>query len=217
MSFALLAGGQRQQQHNIRSFTDHRRQPTVGAGFVIFTLLPHGGFARVNRLLDTVVAADQALPVDNSEDLLPCRGMTADPPARPQAKNGNKGRVFDQWRHGEGPALESCIPITGFGAAVNDPHTGRLTGTPVHSPECIASCFRPNYVMEKPAVLGDVGDPSRLRVLDLGSLREYEPDPARFQGDADELARRRRVPLFLLLNCRAVAVEDTSVSCRGQR
>lgn len=36
--------------------------------------------------------------------------------------------------------------------------------------------------------------------LTVTSLRECEPDPARFDGDTDELARRRRVPLFLLLN-----------------
>jgi SAM-dependent methyltransferase len=38
--------------------------------------------------------------------------------------------------------------------------------------------------------------------LTLTSLRECEPDPARFDGHADELARRQRVPLFLLLNTR---------------
>jgi hypothetical protein len=39
--------------------------------------------------------------------------------------------------------------------------------------------------------------------LTVTSLRECEPDPARFDGDTDELTRRRRVPLFLLLNGRA--------------
>jgi len=39
--------------------------------------------------------------------------------------------------------------------------------------------------------------------LTVTSLRECEPDAARFEGDADELTRRRRVPLFLLLNARA--------------
>lgn len=38
--------------------------------------------------------------------------------------------------------------------------------------------------------------------LTLTALRECEPDPARFNGHTDELARRRRVPLFLLLNAR---------------
>lgn len=38
--------------------------------------------------------------------------------------------------------------------------------------------------------------------LTLTSLRECEPDPTRFAGDTGELARRRRVPLFLLLNDR---------------
>jgi SAM-dependent methyltransferase len=38
--------------------------------------------------------------------------------------------------------------------------------------------------------------------LTLTALRECEPDPARFDGHTDELARRRRVPLFLLLNTR---------------
>lgn len=66
---------------------------------MFFSLLPHGGFACVNRLLDTIVAAHQALSVDNSEDLLPRRRMAADPPARAQAQNGNKARVFDQWSH----------------------------------------------------------------------------------------------------------------------
>lgn len=33
----------------------------------------------------------------------------------------------------------------------------------------------------------------------LTGLRECEPVPTRFDGDAAELARRRRVPLFLLL------------------
>jgi len=42
--------------------------------------------------------------------------------------------------------------------------------------------------------------------LTVTSLRECEPDAARFEGDADELVRRRRVPLFLLLNARAPAV-----------
>ncbi len=42
--------------------------------------------------------------------------------------------------------------------------------------------------------------------LTVTSLRECQPDAARFEGDADELARRRRVPLFLLLNARAPAV-----------
>lgn len=36
--------------------------------------------------------------------------------------------------------------------------------------------------------------------LTLTALRECEPEPTRFDGHADELARRRRVPLFLLLN-----------------
>lgn len=36
----------------------------------------------------------------------------------------------------------------------------------------------------------------------LTALRECEPAPARFNGHTDELARRRRVPLFLLLNPR---------------
>lgn len=39
--------------------------------------------------------------------------------------------------------------------------------------------------------------------LTVTSLRECEPDPARCDGDPDELVRRRRVPLFLLLNGRA--------------
>jgi len=38
--------------------------------------------------------------------------------------------------------------------------------------------------------------------LTLTALRECEPVPERFDGHADELARRRRVPLFLLLNTR---------------
>ncbi len=42
--------------------------------------------------------------------------------------------------------------------------------------------------------------------LTVTSLRECEPDAARFGGDADELVRRRRVPLFLLLNARTPAV-----------
>lgn len=41
--------------------------------------------------------------------------------------------------------------------------------------------------------------------LTVTSLRECEPDAARFDGDTDELTRRRRVPLFLLLNARAPA------------
>lgn len=41
--------------------------------------------------------------------------------------------------------------------------------------------------------------------LTVTSLRECEPDAARFDGNADELVRRRRVPLFLLLNARAPA------------
>lgn len=41
--------------------------------------------------------------------------------------------------------------------------------------------------------------------LTVTSLRECEPDAARFEGDTDELIRRRRVPLFLLLNARAPA------------
>jgi SAM-dependent methyltransferase len=39
--------------------------------------------------------------------------------------------------------------------------------------------------------------------LTVTSLRECEPDPTRFGGDAGELARRRRVPLFLLINAHA--------------
>lgn len=38
--------------------------------------------------------------------------------------------------------------------------------------------------------------------LTLTALRECEPDPARFDGHTEELARRQRVPLFLLLNMR---------------
>lgn len=38
--------------------------------------------------------------------------------------------------------------------------------------------------------------------LTLTALRECEPEPTRFDGHTDELARRRRVPLFLLLNTR---------------
>lgn len=38
--------------------------------------------------------------------------------------------------------------------------------------------------------------------LTLTALRECGPDPARFDGHTDELARRQRVPLFLLLNTR---------------
>lgn len=36
--------------------------------------------------------------------------------------------------------------------------------------------------------------------ITLTSLRECQPAADRFAGDTDELARRRRVPLFLLLN-----------------
>jgi SAM-dependent methyltransferase len=39
--------------------------------------------------------------------------------------------------------------------------------------------------------------------LTVTSLRECKPEPARFDGHTDELARRRRVPLFLLVNARA--------------
>lgn len=38
--------------------------------------------------------------------------------------------------------------------------------------------------------------------LTLTALRECEPDPTRFDVHTDELARRRRVPLFLLLSGR---------------
>lgn len=41
--------------------------------------------------------------------------------------------------------------------------------------------------------------------LTVTSLRECEPDASHFQGDTDELTRRRRVPLFLLLNARLSA------------
>lgn len=37
----------------------------------------------------------------------------------------------------------------------------------------------------------------------LTALSECEPEPARFDGDEAELARRRRVPLFLLLSAQA--------------
>jgi SAM-dependent methyltransferase len=37
----------------------------------------------------------------------------------------------------------------------------------------------------------------------LTALRECMPVPERFDGDTEELTRRRRVPLFLLLNARA--------------
>jgi SAM-dependent methyltransferase len=37
----------------------------------------------------------------------------------------------------------------------------------------------------------------------LTALRECKPEPGRFGGDEAELARRRRVPLFLLLSARA--------------
>lgn len=39
--------------------------------------------------------------------------------------------------------------------------------------------------------------------FNLTVLRECEPEPGRFGGDEAELARRRRVPLFLLLSARA--------------
>jgi SAM-dependent methyltransferase len=39
--------------------------------------------------------------------------------------------------------------------------------------------------------------------FNLTALRECEPEPGRFGGDEAELARRRRVPLFLLLSARA--------------
>ena len=38
--------------------------------------------------------------------------------------------------------------------------------------------------------------------LTVTSIRECEPDSARFAGDTEELSRRRRVPLFLLLNAK---------------
>ena len=38
--------------------------------------------------------------------------------------------------------------------------------------------------------------------LTLTALRECQPEPARFDGHTEELARRQRVPLFLLLNAR---------------
>lgn len=41
--------------------------------------------------------------------------------------------------------------------------------------------------------------------LTVTSIKECEPDPARFAGDIDELNRRRHVPLFLLLNAQAPA------------
>ncbi len=41
--------------------------------------------------------------------------------------------------------------------------------------------------------------------LTVTSLRECEPDAARFEGDTYELIRRRRVPSFLLLNARVSA------------
>ncbi len=45
--------------------------------------------------------------------------------------------------------------------------------------------------------------------LTVTSLRECEPSPGRFDGDTDELNRRRRVPLFLLLNGRTPGTPKT--------
>ncbi|MDQ0677163.1 SAM-dependent methyltransferase [Arthrobacter pascens] len=39
--------------------------------------------------------------------------------------------------------------------------------------------------------------------FNLTAMRECEPEPGRFGGDEAELARRRRVPMFLLLSARA--------------
>jgi hypothetical protein len=38
--------------------------------------------------------------------------------------------------------------------------------------------------------------------LTLTALRECQPQPTRFDGHTEELARRQRVPLFLLVNAR---------------
>ncbi len=53
--------------------------------------------------------------------------------------------------------------------------------------------------------------------LTVTALRECAPDPARFDGDTAELARRRRVPLFLLLSARAPASAPIDVPAHDPR
>jgi SAM-dependent methyltransferase len=53
--------------------------------------------------------------------------------------------------------------------------------------------------------------------LTVTAVRECAPEPARFNGNTSELARRRRVPLFLLLSARAPGHTPTSLPAHAPR